>query len=252
MQIADRNFLVTGGASGLGAACARRLVEAGGRVVIADVNQSEGESLANKLGAAARFALTDVTDADSVAAAVALARRESGEVHGAINCAGIIGAARLVGRDGPHDLELFTRVIGVNLIGTFNVLRLAAAAMMENVGPERGVIVNTSSIAAFEGQIGQVGYSASKGAVASMTLPAARELGRHGIRVVAIAPGVFDTPMMQSLPESARQQLADHVPFPPQLSDPQDFAALALHILENPTLNGTVIRLDGGLRMPAR
>jgi NAD(P)-dependent dehydrogenase (short-subunit alcohol dehydrogenase family) len=252
MQIQDHAFLVSGGSSGLGAACVRMLAGAGGHVVIADLNREAGEKLAADLGGRARFAQTDVTDEDSVRNAVATAVREFGGLHGSINCAGIGLAERVLGKNGPHDLAAFTRVIRVNLIGTFNVVRLAAAAMAAAApgpGGERGVIVSTASVAAFEGQIGQAAYSASKGGVVSMTLPIARELARSGIRVVTVAPGIFDTPLLAGLPEPARQSLGQQVPFPPRLGRPDEFAALVRHILENEMLNGAVIRLDGALRM---
>jgi NAD(P)-dependent dehydrogenase (short-subunit alcohol dehydrogenase family) len=252
MQIPNSTFLVTGGSSGLGAACVRRFAAAGGRVVIADLNQDAGAALAAELGGAARFVATDVTDEAAVQNAVQTAVREFGGLHSAVGCAGIALAERILGKNGPHDLAAFTRVIRVNLIGTFNVLRLAAAAMAQNAptaGGERGVVVNTASIAAFEGQIGQAAYAASKGGVVSLTLPAARELARSGIRVVAIAPGLFDTPLLAGLPEAARLSLGQQVPFPPRLGLPDEFAALVRHVVENELLNGAVLRLDGALRM---
>ena len=252
MNIAGNNFLIAGGASGLGEATARRLVAAGANVLLADVNDESGQALAAELGSAARFAHCDVADAASIQAAIDSAVASFGRLDGSINCAGVLGAARILGREGPHDLGLFRRVVEINLIGTFNVLRLAAAAMAANPpreDGERGVIVNTSSVAAFEGQTGQAAYAASKGGVASLTLPAARELGRHGIRVVAIAPGTFDTPMMAGVNDEVRVSLAAQVPFPKRLGHPGEFAALVQHVLENTMLNGTVLRLDGGLRM---
>ncbi|HKH09513.1 MAG TPA: SDR family NAD(P)-dependent oxidoreductase [Rubrobacter sp.] len=246
MEIQDRTFLVGGGGSGLGAATARMLADAGANVVVADLR---GEP-----GAGTRFVETDVTDESSVRAAVEAAL-EFGALHGAVNCAGVAIAEKALGRDGPHSLDSFTRVIRVNLIGTFNVVRLAAAAMVGNdpgADGGRGVIVNTASVAAFEGQIGQVAYAASKGGVASMTLPLAREFARSGIRVVAIAPGLFDTPMMAGLPEEARASLGDQVPFPSRLGRPEEYAALVRHIVENGMLNGEVIRLDGAVRMAPR
>jgi NAD(P)-dependent dehydrogenase (short-subunit alcohol dehydrogenase family) len=250
MQIAGSTFLVSGGASGLGAACARTLAGAGGNVVIADLNRDGGERLAAELGA--RFALADVTDEASVRAAVALARSSFGALHGAVACAGIAIAERILGKSGPHPLAAFAKVVTVNLVGTFNVLRLAAEAMANNppsAGGERGVVVMTASVAAFEGQIGQSAYAASKGGVAALTLPAARELARIGVRVVSIAPGIFDTPLLAGLPEPARQSLGQQVPFPPRLGRPDEFAALMRHIVENEMLNGAVLRLDGALRM---
>jgi NAD(P)-dependent dehydrogenase (short-subunit alcohol dehydrogenase family) len=256
MQFNGATFLITGGASGLGAACARTFVRAGARVVIADLNAAAGEALAEELGPQARFVSTDVTDEASVSRAVAVAANEFGPLRGAINCAGVAIAERVIGREGPHALDSFARVIGINLIGTFNVIRLAAAALTQNepLDPsgERGVIINTASVAAFDGQIGQAAYSASKGGVAAMTLPIARELARSGIRVVTIAPGIFDTPMLAGLPEAARASLGQQVPFPSRLGRPDEYAALARHIVENEMLNGEVIRLDGAIRMAAR
>jgi len=255
MQIEGSAFLITGGGSGLGAACARLFAAEGGNVVIADVNAEAGERFANELGERARFARTDVTDEASVQGAVAAAVQTFGGLHGALNCAGIGVAERMLGREGPHALASFSRVIAVNLIGTFNVIRLAAAAMARgepNAGGERGVVVNTASVAAFDGQIGQAAYSASKGGVVAMTLPIARELARFGIRVMTIAPGTFDTPMLAGLPEAARESLGQQVPFPPRLGRPEEFAALARHIVENEMLNGETIRLDGAIRMAPR
>jgi NAD(P)-dependent dehydrogenase (short-subunit alcohol dehydrogenase family) len=252
VNIAGRTFLITGGGSGLGAASARRLVAAGGRVVLADVNRAAVEAVAVELGGAARAAVADVTDAAGVQAAVQLALSTFGNLSGAVNCAGVALGMRVLGKDGPHDLAAFARVIQVNLIGTFNVVRLAAAAIERGAADEngeRGVIVNTASCAAFEGQIGQAAYSASKAGVAGMTLPIARELARCGIRVVTIAPGVFETPMMAGMPEGVRRSLAAQVPFPPRLGRPAEYAALAQHVIENPMLNGAVLRLDGALRM---
>jgi NAD(P)-dependent dehydrogenase (short-subunit alcohol dehydrogenase family) len=255
MQIKGQTFVVTGGASGLGAGTVRKLVGGGGKVVIADVNAGAGEVLAKELGSDVVFAETDVASEQSGQAAIDLAVASFGALHGLVNCAGILGASRIVGREGPHDLRLFQKVIQVNLMGTFNMLRLAATAMAKNVPNEegeRGVIINTASVAAFEGQIGQAAYSASKGGVAAMTLPAARELSRFGIRVVAIAPGVFETAMMQAAPDAVRQSLADQSVFPARFGRADEFALLAQQIIENPMLNGTVIRLDGGMRMQAK
>jgi NAD(P)-dependent dehydrogenase (short-subunit alcohol dehydrogenase family) len=252
MQIAGKTFLVSGGSSGLGAACVRMLSGGGGNVVIADVNVQEGEKLAAELGARVRFARTDVTDEASVGAAVTLACQSFGGLHGSIQCAGIALAERVLGKTGPHPLDKFSRVIQINLIGTFNVVRLAAEAMSKNEpapSGERGVIISTASVAAFDGQIGQAAYAASKGGVVGMTLPMARDLARHGIRVMAIAPGIFDTPLLAGLPEAARQSLSQQVPFPPRLGRPDEFAALSRHIIENEMLNGEVIRLDGAIRM---
>lgn len=237
----------------MGAACARLFVASGANVVIADVNAEAGAGTAAELKPRARFVRTDVTNEVDVRAAVDAARAAFGGLHGAINCAGVAIAERVVGRDGPHALDHFTRVVEVNLIGTFNVIRLVAAALTQNEprtpDGERGVIVNTASVAAFDGQIGQAAYAASKGGVAAMTLPVARELARHGVRVMTIAPGLFDTPMLAGLPEPARQSLGEQVPFPSRLGAPEEYAALARHIVENGMLNGEVIRLDGAIRM---
>ena len=255
MRIDDACFIVTGGCSGLGAATVRMISEAGGRVVIADRDRDRGQSLALELGDNVRFVETDVTRAEDGVAAIEVARSTFGAVHGLINCAGVAPAEKVLGRDGPHRLESFERTIGINLVGTFNMTRLAAAAMQLNepdAEGERGVIVNTASVAAFDGQIGQAAYAASKGGIAAMTLPIARELARFGIRVVSIAPGVFETPMMAGMPEQVREALGSSVPFPPRLGRPAEFATLVHHIVENVMLNGEVIRLDGAIRMGAR
>jgi NAD(P)-dependent dehydrogenase (short-subunit alcohol dehydrogenase family) len=255
MQIAAHTFLVSGGSSGLGAACVQMLAAAGGNVVVGDVNDAAGEKLATQLAPRVRFAHTEVTDETKVQTVVDLAMKTFGALHGSIQCAGIGLAERVLGKSGPHSLEHFLRVIQINLVGTFNVARLASQAMSNNKpgpGDERGVIINTASVAAFDGQIGQAAYAASKGGVVSMTLPLARELARHGIRVMAIAPGIFDTPLLAALPEPARISLGQQVPFPPRLGKPDEFAALARHIIENEMLNGEVIRLDGALRMAAK
>ncbi|MCL4266255.1 MAG: 3-hydroxyacyl-CoA dehydrogenase [Anaerolineae bacterium] len=253
MQIQNHTFLVTGGSSGLGAACVRRLARAGGQVIIADLNETVGAELAAELGEAVRFVRVNVTSEDDVQTAVTTALTTFGPLHGVINCAGIAIAAKLLDRDGnPHDFDAFSKVIQVNLIGTFNVIRLAAAVMSKgepNAAGERGVIINTASVAAYDGQIGQVAYAASKGGVVALTLPIARELARFGIRVMTIAPGIFETPMMAGLPEKARQSLGEQVPFPSRLGRPDEYAALAQHIIENEMLNGEVIRLDGAIRM---
>jgi NAD(P)-dependent dehydrogenase (short-subunit alcohol dehydrogenase family) len=252
MRIANHTFLVSGGSSGMGAACARRLAGLGGNVVIADLNAAAGAQIAGELGSSAAFEQCNVSSTDDVQRAIDLALERFGALHGIVCCAGILGAARVAGKEGPHDLELFRRVIEVNLIGTFNVARLAAAAMLKhepNEQGERGAMVFTSSVSAFEGQIGQAAYSASKGGVASMTLPMARELGKHGIRVVSIAPGVINTPMMQNAPEAVRTSLEAQIPFPPRLGEPAEFAALVAHIFENAYFNGSVVRLDGAIRM---
>jgi NAD(P)-dependent dehydrogenase (short-subunit alcohol dehydrogenase family) len=255
MRITDHIFLVTGGASGLGAAVARMLVAEGASVVIADVNQSAGEAIACELGAKARFVLTDVTSEGDGKHAVDIALSAFGHLHGLVNCAGIAPAEKVAGREGPHRLETFTRAVNINLIGTFNMIRLAADAIAkQNPGEdgERGVIVNTASIAAFDGQIGQAAYAASKGGVVALTLPIARELARFGIRVVTIAPGIFETPMMASFQPEVQEALGKSVPFPARLGRPAEFAALVKHICENTVLNGETIRLDGALRMAAR
>lgn len=252
MQLATSTILVTGGSSGLGKACVERLVSLGANVVIADVDEPEGTAVCERLGEKTRFVLTDVTAPDDAQGAVNEAITAFGSLGGVVSCAGILGAARVLGRKGPHDLELFRRVVEVNLIGTFNILRCAAAAITENEPDdegERGVIINTSSVAAFEGQIGQAAYSASKGGVASLTLPVARELAGGGIRVVAIAPGVFRTPMMEAAPPQVIESLKEQMVFPKRLGEPSDFAALVHHIFENPMINGEVIRLDGAMRM---
>jgi NAD(P)-dependent dehydrogenase (short-subunit alcohol dehydrogenase family) len=252
MQVSGHTFLISGGSSGLGAACVRELVSAGGNAVIADLNQAGGEALAGALGARVRFSACDVTDENSVQAALNMATETYAGLHGVICCAGIASAEKILGKSGPHGLSTFAKVVQVNLVGTFNVLRLAAAVMSAaSPGPtqERGIIITTASIAAFEGQIGQAAYAASKGGVAALTLPAARELARIGIRVVTIAPGIFDTPLMAGLPEPARVSLGQQVPFPSRLGRPEEFAALARHIVENVMINGEVIRLDGALRM---
>jgi NAD(P)-dependent dehydrogenase (short-subunit alcohol dehydrogenase family) len=245
VEVRERAFLVAGGGSGLGAATARLLASEGANVLVADLKAEPSGSV--------RFVQTDVTNEESVRNAVNAALEGFGGLHGAINCAGVAIAQRVLGRDGPHPLDSFAGVVRVNLVGTFNVVRLAAEAMARNEpaeGGERGVIVNTASVAAFEGQIGQAAYSASKGGVAAMTLPIARDLARYGIRVVTIAPGIFDTPMMADLPEEARESLGEQAPFPSRLGKPEEYAALARHIIENEMLNGEVIRLDGAIRMP--
>jgi NAD(P)-dependent dehydrogenase (short-subunit alcohol dehydrogenase family) len=255
MELKDKGVLVTGGASGLGEACVRLLTQAGAKVVIADLNSDAGIALSTEhshTGLSTLFVKTDVTDEDSMRAAVRDAVETFGGLHVLINCAGIGVAQRVLGKNGPHDLRTFSKVIQVNLIGTFNAIRLAAAEMSENVPNEegeRGVIINTASVAAFDGQIGQAAYSASKGGIVGMTLPIARELARFGIRVNTIAPGIFDTPLLGALPESARISLGQQVPFPPRLGRPSEYAALAKHIIDNVMLNGEVIRLDGAIRM---
>jgi NAD(P)-dependent dehydrogenase (short-subunit alcohol dehydrogenase family) len=247
MQIDGARALVCGGASGLGAATARRLADSGARVTIADVDAERGEALAAELGAA--FVATDVTDPAHVEAAVAAA---GPELRIAVTCAGVGHAEKTAGKRGPHGVEPFHKVVAINLLGSFHLLRAAAAAMLDNDGDEAGVIVMTASIAAFDGQIGQIAYAASKGGVVGMTLPAARDLASARIRVCTIAPGLFDTPLLAGLPEEARAALGQQVPHPARLGRPDEYAALATHIVENPMLNGEVVRLDGGLRMPPR
>lgn len=252
MQIAGATFLVTGGGSGLGAATGQRLVSRGGNVVLLDVNEAAGGQIAAEQGDRARFVRADVTAEADVRVAIATALNVFGGLHGVVNCAGVAIAERVLGKRGVHDLSSFTRVIHVNLIGTFNVIRLAAEAMARNApneDGERGVIVNTASIAAFDGQIGQAAYAASKGGVVAMTLPLARDLASLGIRVMTIAPGIFATPMLAGLPEAAQASLAQQIPFPQRLGRPEEYAALVEHIVENPMLNGEVIRLDGAIRM---
>lgn len=244
--------LVSGGASGLGEATVRTLVASGAKVVIVDMNAEKGEALAKELGANAAFVKTDVADEAQVQAAVDKAV-SMGPLRATISCAGIGAAVRIVDRDGkPHDLKLFQRIINVNLVGTFNMMRLGAAAMAKNTPDSdnhRGVIVNTASIAAFDGQVGQVAYSASKGAIVGMTLPVARDLAKAGIRVCTICPGTMDTPLLATVPDAARQALAASIPFPSRLGLPSEFAALVKHIIDNNYLNAEVIRLDGALRM---
>jgi NAD(P)-dependent dehydrogenase (short-subunit alcohol dehydrogenase family) len=251
MDVKGNVVIVTGGASGLGGATSKRIVGAGGMVVIADVNAQAGEAFAKELGSNAKFVKCDVTSEADAQAAVAAAT-SMGKLVGLVNCAGIGGAAKTVGKDGPYPLDKFTRVIQVNLIGTFNMLRLAAAAMVgnePNAEGERGVIVNTASVAAFDGQIGQAAYSASKAGVSGMTLPIARDLSRDGVRVNTIAPGLFLTPMLMSLPPAAQESLGKQVPFPSRLGRPDEYAMLVQQIFENPMINGETIRLDGAIRM---
>jgi 3-hydroxyacyl-CoA dehydrogenase/3-hydroxy-2-methylbutyryl-CoA dehydrogenase len=255
MNLNGIGALVAGGASGLGEATARALVERGARVAIADLNEDRANELAGELGDAAVAFRCDVTNEADVEGAVAGAVEALGELRFTVSCAGIGWAERTVSRRGPAQLQPFETVIRVNLIGTFNVLRLAAAAMSQNEpdeGAERGAVVMTASIAAFDGQVGQTAYSASKGGVVGLTLPAARDLARQGIRVVTIAPGTFDTPLLAALPEESRQALGEQIPFPSRLGQPSEYAALACHIGENPMLNGETIRLDGALRMPPK
>ncbi len=252
MDISGKTFIVTGGASGLGRAAAEALLAAGGNTVLLDVNAETGAAAQQALGANARFAQADVTSEEQVKSAVDLAVSAFGGLNGVVNAAGIGPAAKVLGRNGPHPLDLFEKTLRINVAGTFNVIRLAAAVISQNVpaeNGERGVIVNTASIAAYDGQIGQPAYAASKGAIVSMTLPIAREFAQLGIRVVTIAPGIFDTPLLASLPEAARTSLGQQVPFPSRLGRPAEYGALVRHIIENEMLNGEVIRLDGSLRM---
>lgn len=252
MQMREAVFLITGGASGLGAGTARMVVANGAKVVLADLKEAEGNALAAELGSAAKFVRTDVTDEASSTAAVAVAVEAFGALHVLINCAGIVHGERVLGKEGPHALASFTRVIQINLIGSFNMTRLAAGAMSRNTpnaGGERGVIVYTASVAAFDGQIGQPAYSASKAGLVGMTLPVARELARFGIRVMTIAPGIFETPMVGEIPPDVAESLGKMVPFPPRLGRPEEFASLVGEIVRNEMLNGEVIRLDGAIRM---
>ncbi|MCK9258130.1 MAG: 3-hydroxyacyl-CoA dehydrogenase [Azoarcus sp.] len=255
MKIENAVFVVTGGASGLGAATARMVVAGGGKVIIADIDTDGGAGLAAELGSAARFVRTDVTDASSARAAIEAATVTFGGLHGLVCCAGVAPGEKVVGREGPHSLDAFVRAVNINLIGTFNLIRLAADAMKEtapNEEGERGVIVCTASVAAFDGQIGQAAYAASKAGVVGMTLPIARELARYGIRVMTIAPGIFETPMLRGLPQAVQDSLGSVVPFPSRLGRPEEYARLVGAICDNPMLNGEVIRLDGALRMAAK
>ena len=260
MQIEQHSFLVTGGASGLGEAVVRAIVAQGGKVVIADLNESAGQALTDELGANSRFVRCDITSGEDVQAAVDMAEQAFGGLQGSINCAGIAVVQKLLDRDNnPADLEAFTRGVTINQVGSFNVARLVAASIAKRVAAntnadsaqnaDNGIIINTASIAAFDGQVGQASYASSKAGVVGMMLPLARELTRHGIRVMTIAPGVFATPMMHSIPEKAREQLEAAVPYPKRLGAPEEFAKLAMHIIDNAYLNGEVIRLDGAIRM---
>ncbi len=255
MQIQNNTFIITGGASGLGAATARALNESGANIVIADMNAEQGDALASELGDRALFSCTDVTSEEGGQATVDLAVSHFGNLRGLINCAGIGGAAKTVGKHGPHPLGMFSKTIQVNLIGSFNMARLAAAAMQENeplTDNEHGVIINTASIAAYDGQIGQAAYAASKGGIVSMTLPMARDLSRQGYRVMTIAPGLFLTPMLESLPEEVQESLGASIPYPSRLGKPAEYAEMVKHIIGNTMLNGETIRLDGALRMAPR
>jgi NAD(P)-dependent dehydrogenase (short-subunit alcohol dehydrogenase family) len=255
MLIKNKTFIVTGGASGLGLASARMITENNGNVIIADINNEAGEQAEKMLGKHSKYIKTDVTDELSVQNAINFAVQHFGSLHGAINCAGIGPAERILGKTGIHNLASFAKVININLIGTFNVIRLVADAMQKNIAGEdgeRGIIISTASVAAFDGQIGQAAYSASKGGIVAMTLPIARELARFGIRVMVIAPGIFETPLLAAMPEEVRQSLGKQVPFPARLGQPDEYAFLAKHIIENIMLNGEVIRLDGAIRMGAK
>jgi NAD(P)-dependent dehydrogenase (short-subunit alcohol dehydrogenase family) len=255
MQFSNHTFLIAGGGSGLGAATAKLFAASGANIVVADINREGGEKVAAEIGSTARYIDTNVTDEASVQDAVDLCVSAFGGIHGAVNCAGVAPGERVVGKTGPHSLANFSRTININLIGTFNVIRLAAAAMSAqtpNASGERGIIINTSSVASFEGQIGQAAYAASKAGVNGMTLPISRELAKFGIRVMTIAPGIFDTPMLQGMSDEIRASLGAQVPFPSRLGTPEEYAALAKHIVENEVLNGTVIRLDGAIRMGAK
>lgn len=255
MQIEGKVFLVTGAGSGLGAATAKMLGEAGGKVILADLNRLAGEAMAQALGAGVHFVETDVANENSAVNAVNQAISIFGALHGLVNCAGVAPAEKVVGKEGAHRLDSFVRTININLVGTFNMIRLAAEAMLKNepdAGAERGVIVNTASVAAYEGQLGQAAYAASKGGIVSLTLPVARELARSGIRCMTIAPGIMETPMLLGMPPEVQESLNKMVPFPTRMGKPAEYAALVRHIVENPYLNGEVIRLDGAIRMGAK
>ena len=255
MRVNDGSFFVTGGGSGLGAATARMFAENGANVFLADIDEEAGEATASELGEVATFVRTDVTDEGSVRAALDAATDAFGALSGVVNCAGIAPAQKVMGKKGVHDLGLFKKTVEINLVGTFNVIRLAAMKLAENEPneeAERGVVVNTASVAAYEGQIGQAAYAASKGGVVALTLPLARELASSGIRVMTIAPGLFETPMLAALPKDTRESLGKQAPFPPRLGRPGEYAALVKHIVENVMLNGEIVRLDGAIRMTAR
>ncbi|MBF7082853.1 SDR family NAD(P)-dependent oxidoreductase [Desulfallas sp. Bu1-1] len=255
MQVKDRVFIISGGASGLGEACSRLFAESGAKVGILDLNEEKGEMLAKVFGASAVFYKTDVSNENSVQAAVEAVVKAFGAVHVAINCAGLINAAKVYSKKGLFPMDIFNKVIQVNLIGTMHLIRFSVQEMMKNEpdeNGERGVIVNTSSAAAFSGQVGQAAYSASKAGVVGMTLPIAREIGDYGMRIVTIAPGLFETPMSGGMPESFKQEVIGHIPFPKRLGRPVEFAWMARHIVENPYLNGTTIMLDGAAQLPAK
>lgn len=253
MKIQGKVIVVTGGASGLGAATATHLVEQGAKVILVDMNQEQGNALQQQLGEQAEFVQLDVTDEQAVEAFFSHVENKYGQLNGLVNCAGIAPSAKVLGRNGIHELAMFQKVLNINVSGTFNMLRFAAALIakyeLQTNEEERGVIVNTASVAAFDGQIGQTAYSASKGAVVAMTLPLARELAREAIRVMTIAPGIMETPMLKGMPQNVQDALGQMVPFPPRLAKPQEFAQLVGHIFENSYLNGEVIRLDGAIRM---
>lgn len=255
MNIKNKTFLVTGGASGLGFATAQMIVKNGGNAVLLDINTITGEQATIELGQNTKFIKTDVSNEEQVQNAIDTAVSTFAGLHGIVNCAGVGPAMRVVGKNGPHSLDFFSKVININLIGTFNVIRLATNIMQNNEtgeSGERGVIINTASVAAFDGQIGQAAYAASKGGIVAMTLPIARELARMGIRVMTIAPGIFETPLLASLPTEAQESLGKQVPFPSRLGKPDEYASLVKHIIENQMLNGEVIRLDGAIRMNAK
>ncbi|MEX5444693.1 3-hydroxyacyl-CoA dehydrogenase [Acinetobacter schindleri] len=256
MDIQNKVFVVTGGASGLGAETSRYLVEKGAQVVLVDMNLELGQSLAQELGEQAQFQQLDVTDETAASEFFKTLEQTHGQLNGLVNCAGIAPSAKVLGRDGLHDLAMFQRVLNINVTGTFNMLRYAAELIskyeLKQGEEERGVIINTASVAAFDGQIGQAAYSASKGAVVAMTLPLARELAKNAIRVMTIAPGIMETPMLKGLPQNVQDSLGQMVPFPPRLAKPSEYAKLVGHILENTYLNGEVIRLDGAIRMAAK
>lgn len=255
MNIENKTFLISGAASGLGLATAKMIIENGSNAVLVDINEEGGKKVANDLGANALFVATDITKENAVQDAVNEGIARFGSFHGLVNCAGVAPAERILGRKGIHRLASFVKTIEVNLIGTFNLIRLAAAQIENNEAEqsgERGIIINTASVAAFDGQIGQAAYAASKGGVASMTLPIARELARIGIRVITIAPGIFETPMLAAMPEDVKKSLGEQVPFPSRLGKPEEYASLVKHIIENQMLNGEVIRLDGAIRMAAK
>lgn len=255
MEINGHTFLVTGAASGLGFATAEMLVQAGGQVLMLDVQEEKGQNAAGILGPKAYFLLCDVRNETQVQAAVQMAKEKLGGVHGLINCAGLGPAKRVVGKEGPHPLDAFEQIVQVNLIGTFNTLRLAANEMQKNTpntDGERGIVINTASVAAFDGQIGQAAYAASKGGIVSMTLPIAREFAQLGIRVNCIAPGIFETPLLKNLPQEVQDSLANQIPFPKRLGKPAEYANLVKHMIENTMLNGEVVRLDGAIRMGSK